>query len=164
MLITLIKLVRHRKLKVNFFFTFIQVVHVIRSQVDVQYKFDFNRASLYSAQASCTKSCRCLASPARGLCETPYKGEYWCYVDPEACCEHKVISQRHKNLYWSNQPCNGVEISDINDLEERITDDGKLRCTEDSDCPPATPIQSSVCHLPRDLDGNLGEERLCFPG
>jgi len=98
------------------------------------------------------------------MCETPYRGKYWCYVDPEACCEDKVRSQIHKNLYWSNQPCNGVEISDINDLEERITDDGKLRCTEDSDCPPETPLQSSVCQWHRDLDGNLGEERFCFPG
>ena len=168
MLITLIKLVTHLKLKVTIFLKLSLVVlcHML-SIMEVQGKIDSsNKPPLYSAQASCRKPCRCLASPARGLCEKPYKGEYWCYVDPEACCIKKVRSKRHKNLYWSTEPCNGVEINDINDLEERITDKGNVRCTQDSDCPSETLLRRSVCRSPTDLEGkrpNSGEQRFCYP-
>ena len=120
-------------------------------------QFHYNRSSFYSAQAPCRKSCRCSDSPAGGRCEAPYEGEYWCYVDPEACCQHKVHSSQHENLYWSTEPCIGVEISD---LENRLTEDGFLTCQEDQDCPPETPLQGPGRCLQRRC---VEEECLCSP-
>jgi len=124
---------------------------------NVDYSYQACQKPKTQAQAPCRKPCRCSDSTAGGRCEAPYKGEYWCYVDPEACCEKKVRSVRHKNLYWSTEPCNGVEISD---LEDRLTEDGFLTCQEDQDCPRETPLQGPSRCLKRRC---VEEECLCSP-
>jgi len=124
---------------------------------NVDYSYQACQKPKTQAQAPCRKPCRCSDSPAGGRCEAPYKGEYWCYVDPEACCEKKVRSVRHKNLYWSTEPCNGVEIPD---LEDRLTEDGFLTCQKDQDCPPGTPLQKPGRCLQRRC---VEEECMCSP-
>merc|ERR1712013_528007 len=124
---------------------------------NVDYSYQACQKPKTQAQAPCRKPCRCSDSPAGGRCEAPYKGEYWCYVDPEACCEKKIRSVRHKNLYWSTEPCNGVEIPD---LEDRLTEDGFLTCQKDQDCPPGTPLQKPGRCLQRRC---VEEECMCSP-
>jgi len=136
---------------------------------NVDYSYQACQKPKTQAQAPCRKPCRCSDSPAGGRCEAPYKGEYWCYVDPEACCEKKVRSVRHKNLYWSTEPCTGIEIdiSVLESYENRTTEDGFVRCEQDQDCPQESVLKRSQCREPIFCDEfsrpECAEERVCYP-
>ena len=70
-----------------------------------------------------------------GLCTTTFQGDYWCYVDPKACCQLKVKSKQHTNLYWSTEPCSGSASQvKLEDFENRLLDNGDLMCDTDEDC------------------------------
>lgn len=56
-------------------------------------------------------------------------------MDPEACCQLKVHSKQHTNLYWSTEPCSGSASQvKLEDFENRLLDNGDLMCDTDEDC------------------------------
>merc|ERR1712013_614297 len=73
---------------------------------NVDYSYQACQKPKTQAQAPCRKPCRCSDSPAGGRCEAPYKGEYWCYVDPEACCvEEECMCSPRFCSEWGGGEC-----------------------------------------------------------
>jgi len=115
-------------------------------QVDIS--FEACQRPKHKAQNRCKKPCRCTGGPAfpstylgkkpGGFCETTFQGDYWCFVDAESCCQLKVPSKVHSNLFWSTEPCNGVEsLVNLEDFDEktlRVFNIGYVLCEQDQDC------------------------------